>query len=450
ATATTRPKAATSVSKEQVSKVEANNKLQEKTHAKEETREFGGTLGTLFIAVSSHMLMFYMASSLYGSDVSLYIPTTRSLTWFVGYHISQVLLARVMPGVTVKTNGLVYLCNGYSSFFATFAGAGALHYAEVFDITILVKEYPAFLTTAILLGDIYAVLMHLCYARGWELISFYDFFIGLGVHPRIGKVVDIKMVAETRVSWNLLLLISVGCWVQSARELGSFCNPSAFMASKYQARKAGLYTGISRQLHHSLAEPRLHQVLAHLLYANACAKGEHFIPYTWDITTEKFGWMLCWWNLAGVPLLYCYQPLFLLKHSWAGLVLPPMPAVYYGCLSVALLLAYWMWDETNYQKCYFKAEMRGELLAPRNLFPTFRHVENPKYIKCDQGLLLIDGWYGKARKFHYTCDTVMALVWGLSCGFSSVLPYARCQEKYGESWQKYLKAVPYRFIPGVW
>ena len=76
--------------------------------------------------------------------------------------------------------------------------------------------------------------------------------------------------------------------------------------------------------------------------------GEHFIPYTWDMTTEKFGWMsldadrkfvypmceigfppthsyttfreemaypahglgatrLCWWNLAGVPFLYCYQ-----------------------------------------------------------------------------------------------------------------------------------------------
>ena len=52
-------------------------------------------------------------------------------------------------------------------------------------------------------------------------------------------------------------------------------------------------------------------VLAHWLYANACAKGEHFIPYTWDITTERFGWMLCFWNFAGVPFLYCFQSLYI-------------------------------------------------------------------------------------------------------------------------------------------
>jgi len=382
-------------------------------------------------------LMFLMASSLYGSDPSIYVPTKRSVTWFLCYHLSQVFLARVMPGVLLKTNGLEYHCNAYLSFFATFVGAFAFHYLEIFDLTILVKEYPAFLTTAMALGDIYSIILHLYYARGWQLINPYDFFIGLGLHPRVGKVVDVKMVAETRLSWNLLLLITLGCWIESARRLGTWLQPSAYM------------------------------VLAHLLYGNACAKGEHFIPYTWDITTEKFGWMLCWWNLAGVPLLYCYQSLFLAQHSWAGLTLPPMPEVYYVVISVLLVLAYYLWDETNYQKCYFRAERRGQLIR-RDLFPTFSHVENPKYIKCEQGVLLIDGWYGKARKFHYTCDTMMALLWGLGCGFSSVLPYVyffffvtmithrawrdeeRCKAKYGATWDKYLKAVPYRFIPGVW
>jgi len=289
------------------------------------------------------------------------------------------------------------------------------------------------------LGDIYSVIIHLAYARGMQIFSIYDFFMGIGVHPRIG-LVDIKMVAETRVSWTLLLLITLGSWIESTRRTGSMANPAAFM------------------------------VLAHGLYANACAKGEHFIPYTWDITTEKFGWMLCWWNLAGVPLLYCYQSVFLSIHTWSGLVLPSFvpAAVYYAVISVLLLGAYWVWDEANYHKCYFKMEQRGGEVLKRNLFPTFRHVENPKYIKCDVGVLLIDGWYGWARKIHYTADTTMALLWGLSCGFSSVLPYvyfgffvamithragrdeARCRQKYGETWDKYLKAVPYRFIPGVW
>jgi len=39
-------------------------------------------------------------------------------------------------------------------------------------------------------------------------------------------------------------------------------------------------------------------------YSNACAKGEHYIPTTWDMFYEKFGWMLNFWNFAGVPFLY--------------------------------------------------------------------------------------------------------------------------------------------------
>jgi len=236
---------------------------------------------------------------------------------------------------------------------------------------------------------------------------------------------------------TLLLLMTLGGFIQTQRNSGSWLNPALFM------------------------------VLAHGLYGNACAKGEHFIPYTWDITTEKFGWMLCWWNLAGVPLLYCYQSLFLARYAALGLTLPLPSWLYYPIITATLLCAYWVWDEANYHKCYFKMEQRGELIN-RNLFPTFRHVKDPKYIKCEKGVLLIDGWYSWARKIHYTADLTMALLWGLSCGFGSPFPYVyfgfffvmithragrdegHCREKYGETWDKYLQAVPYRFIPGVY
>uniref|UniRef100_A0A7S2PXU8 Delta(24(24(1)))-sterol reductase n=1 Tax=Zooxanthella nutricula TaxID=1333877 RepID=A0A7S2PXU8_9DINO len=404
----------------------------------EEEVEFGGPIGCAFIMVTSHVLMFGMAASLYGSDWKTFMPTPMSVGWFLSYHFSQYVLARIMPGVFVKGQAEIgYLCNAYSTWYATLAGAGLLHYTGVFDLTTLVTQYPAFLTTAILLGDLYSVIIHLYYARGRQIISIYDFFIGIGLHPRIGMV-DIKMVAETRLSWTLLFLCTLGGYIETYRRVGTWMNPTLFM------------------------------VIAHGLYGNACAKGEHFIPYTWDMTTEKFGWMLCWWNLAGVPLLYCYQSLFLAHNTWSGLTLPPVPAAaYYAVITVLLIAAYCIWDEANYHKCYFKMEQRGEVLE-RNLFPTFRHVKNAKYIKCDKGKLLIDGWYGCARKIHYTADACMAMLWGLSCGFSSPLPYvyfgfffamithrasrdeARCRQKYGEYWDKYLKAVPYRFIPGVW
>ena len=91
-------------------------------------------------------------------------------------------------------------------------------------------------------------------------------------------------------------------------------------------------------------------------------------------------------------------------------------------------------------------------------------MKDPNYIKCDVGVLLIDGWYGVARKIHYAADSAMALPWGLGCGFGSLMPYVyffffaamithrtirdetRCQQKYGATWEKYLKAVPCRFV----
>mmetsp|Transcript_130664 Transcript_130664/g.378004 ORF Transcript_130664/g.378004 Transcript_130664/m.378004 type:complete len:446 (-) Transcript_130664:80-1417(-) len=416
----------------------ANGSAKSKPEKKDEEKEFGGPVGAFAIMAGSHVLMPLMAASLYGWDWQLFVPTRLSLGWFLSYHFSQWAFACIMPGPTVTgPSGLKYLCNAYSSFYATMALSGALHVAGIFDLTTLVKQYPAFLMTAILLGDLYSVVCHLCHAKGREIFSIYDFFIGTALHPRVGMV-DVKMVAETRLSWTLLLLCTIGAYIESYRRLGTLLNPSAFM------------------------------VLAHGLYGNACAKGEHFIPYTWDITTEKFGWMLCWWNLAGVPLLYCYNSLYLAHHTWSGLVLPPIPvAVYYGVLSVCLVIAYCIWDKSQYEKCYFKMEQRGGELLNRNLFPTFGHIENPKYIKCDVGVLLIDGFWAKARKIHYTADTAMAIMWGLCCGFGSFLPYfyctfflcmithragrdeARCRQKYGKTWDEYLKTVPYRFIPGI-
>lgn len=402
-----------------------------------EEKEFGGPVGAVLIMLGSHVFLYGVAATLYGTNPMVYLPTLKSTVWFLAYHFAQYLLARTMPGVWVNgQTGKGYWCNAYCSFWFTIVSALSFHALGIFDLTNLVAEYPAFLTTAVVLGNTYSVINHLYYARGSQKLSVYDFFMGVEIHPRIG-IVDVKMVAEVRLSWTLLLLITLGAFIQTARDCGTWLNPALFM------------------------------VLAHGLYGNATAKGEHFIPYTWDITTEKFGWMLCWWNLVGVPLFYCYQSLFLARYSVGQLVLPEQTAVYYGALVVALLMSYYVWDEAQYNRCYFRMEQRGELIN-RSLFPTFRKINNPKYIKCEVGTLLIDGWFAYARKIHYTMDVCMALLWGLSCGFGSLMPYAyvlffatmithrngrdqaRCRQKYGATWDKYLKIVPYAFIPGVY
>ena len=179
---------------------------------------------------------------------------------------------------------------------------------------------------------------------------------------------------------------------------------------------------------------------------------------------EKWGFMLIFWNMAGVPLSYCHCTLYLARHdpkeyAWStpGLVLA----------FTSYLFVYWVWDTCNSQKNMFRARSRGSALE-RKTFPQlpYKEVKNPVTIPTETGDdLLCDGWYGKARKVHYSCDAYFATMWALICGFNSPFPWfyptffvlmivhrawrdiTRCREKYGKAWEEYERRVPYIFIP---
>lgn len=196
---------------------------------------------------------------------------------------------------------------------------------------------------------------------------------------------------------------------------------------------------------------------------------------------EKWGFMLIFWNLAGVPLSYCHCTIYLANHHpsvyrWNRVALVALYASY--------LFMYWVWDTANSQKNKFRHEERGSLMN-RKTFPQlpWQHIKNPKTIRTKTGdSLLVDGWCkcsrcgafgmifnmstdGYARKIHYTCDLYFATTWGLITGFHSPFPWfypvffaamithrayrdlQRCEAKYGDAWQEYKRRVPYLFIP---
>lgn len=113
--------------------------------------------------------------------------------------------------------------------------------------------------------------------------------------------------------------------------------------------------------------------------------------------------MLIFWNLAGVPLSYCHSTIYLANHE---------PSVYHwdaiplGLLYTSYLLVYWVWDTCNSQKNRFRMEERGTFMD-RKTFPQmpWGTLKNPKKIETKTGdSILVDGWYGYARKIHYSCD----------------------------------------------
>jgi delta24(24(1))-sterol reductase len=110
-----------------------------------------------------------------------------------------------------------------------------------------------------------------------------------------------------------------------------------------------------------------------------------------DMYFEKWGFMLIFWNLAGVPLSYCHCTLYIANHD---------PAEYHWnpylltLLFISYLFVYWIWDTANSQKNMFRAQERGVALN-RKTFPQlpYKAVKNPVSIKTKTGdSILCDGW----------------------------------------------------------
>lgn len=412
----------------------------------------------------SHFIVFYtfVALECYSGalfwDMSLMLktiatkaaPTVESATIYCGFILLQAVLGVALPGFKqkglpiphLKNKVLTYNCNAYASWWATLAVVGGLHYTSTLRLGRIAELRGPLLSTAVCLADAFALGVYVAafVTKTTHRMSgshIYDFFMGASLNPRLGGL-DIKMWAEVRVSWFTLFILTLSAAAKQVEDSGSLSWPMSFM------------------------------VLAHWLYTNACVKGEELIVTTWDIFYEKYGWMLCFWNLCGVPFMYTFNSAFLQLN--AGPVGAPRALVV--ALFVALLVVYYVWDTANSQKNIYRQQLRGTFKQrPWWVFPQlpWNCVPQPKHIKTKQGTpLLVDGWYKYARKVQYTADALMALFWGLACGTSHALPYfyflffsgmvthralrdhEKCARKYGSDWDEYCRQVPYVLIPGIW
>ncbi|CAI7583889.1 unnamed protein product [Penicillium manginii] len=435
-------------------------------------KEFGGSAGVLAMMIGFPMLMYYMwiGATYYdgkfptraeGQSFSEFFahmanlvytgafPSLKAWTIYWVFFIFEGACYVLLPGVSMMgrplphsgNKQLPYYCSAVWSFYTSIILVLVLHATGLFKLYTIIDEFGPLLSVAILSGFIVSFIAYFsALARGAEHrmtgAPIYDFFMGAELNPRMFGILDFKMFFEVRLPWYILLFLSMGAAARQWENYGYVSGEVMFL------------------------------VMAHFLYANACSKGEECIVSTWDMYYEKWGFMLIFWNLAGVPLSYCHCTIYLANHD---------PSEYHwnrfflAFLFVAYLFVYWVWDTTNSQKNRFRQQERGTMVH-RNTFPQlpWQTVENPKTLTtADGSKILVDGWYGKARKIHYTCDLFFALNWGLITGFSSPFPWfyplffacmishralrdiQRCRIKYGETWTQYEQQVPYLFIPYV-
>ncbi|KAL7416547.1 ERG4/ERG24 ergosterol biosynthesis protein [Mrakia frigida] len=436
--------------------------------------EFGGPVGVTAMMTGFPCLMFYLWTCLWFyqgrfirpesiEDIRPFLnrignhiyedayPTAFAFKMYLGLMAFQLIIAFLMPGKIQKGlpvpsldyKTLTYRCNALYCCYFTLVVSSTLHLTGLFDLTQIIDHFGELMSVSMIVGFALSFLVYFgaiffhwggkpIRMSGWPV---YDFFMGASLNPQIFNI-DLKMWQEVRIPWVLLFHIAISAALKQYQTIGYVTPNLAFM------------------------------VLATGLYLNACAKGEECIPQTIDMFYEKDGFMLTFWNFAGVPFTYSYSIVYLHRTDPSAYKLSTAAMTGVYCL---LLLSYYIFDTAMSQKSNFRMELQNEFV-PRDAFPQlpWRRVKNPKYIETKHGnKLLISGWWGFLRKPNYTADLIQSFTWGLCTGWSSPIAYyyvvwftivlmqrcsrdfAKCRAKYGEDWDRYCKAVPYTFIPGL-
>ena len=174
---------------------------------------------------------------------------------------------------------------------------------------------------------------------------------------------------------------------------------------------------------------------------------EEGMIHTWDIISERFGWMLIWGDYVLVPFFYCLPAWWLVYQP---VELSPLAAT---ALIALFLFGFWLFRGTNQQKHRFK----------RN--PNVQIWGQPA--KTLDGRLLISGFWGIGRHLNYTGEICVYFAFTLTTGLISWIPLLlplwlssllfhrsrrdeyRCRAKYGELWDRYVQKARFSMLPFI-
>ncbi|ELR10071.1 erg24, C-14 sterol reductase [Pseudogymnoascus destructans] len=409
------------------------------------------------------------------------IVSFEATGWVLAYYFLSLVLHRFLPGQIVEGTELAiggrlkYKFNTLSSsiFTVVLLLAGTIAQGADFPVwTYIWDNYTQIVTANMLIAFTLATFVYIrsfsvkpgnkdmreLAAGGHSGNMLYDWFIGRELNPRVtlpifGEI-DIKVFCELRPGLFGWILLDV-----------------AFIAHQYKT-----YGHVTDSI--------ILVTLFQALYVFDSFYMEPSMLTTMDITTDGFGFMLSFGDLAWVPFIYSLQARYLAVY--------PLTLGLSGNAGVLAILSlgYYIFRSANNQKNRFRTD------------PSDPRIAHLKYMETASGSkLIISGWWGTARHINYLGDWIMSWAfclptgiagylvqqgpalldgetgfsrgedrvvqggargWGMVISYFYVIYFAillihrerrdetKCKRKYGKDWEEYKKIVPWRIIPGIY
>jgi protein-S-isoprenylcysteine O-methyltransferase Ste14 len=365
------------------------------------------------------------------------VPTAFAVTVFLGWFAFQVLLERLLPAKIVEGTPLPdgtrlrYRINGLLAMAVSVAVVLIGYAAGWLDLARVFAEFGALISVATIFA--FGLSLFLWWwgkakPGGPSKISgnfMRDYFYGTALNPRTPPVTgfDWKFFCECRPGLIGWIVLDLAC-----------------AAAQYER-------------HGEISIAMVTVIALQTAYVLNNFKNEAWLLTTIDIQSERFGWMLVFGDLVLVPMTYCLQAYWLVDNFR-----DPSPVYIAGVLLLGIV-GFVVFVDSNLQKNRFKRDPEGCTIwgKPAESLETQRGTR-----------LLVSGYWGKARHVNYLGDWMIALSFGLSAGFGSLIPYFYpfwfafllitrerrddrwCAKKYGEDWERYKERVPSRIIPGIY
>ncbi len=372
------------------------------------------------------------------------IGTPLSLYVIGGFALFTLILQVIVPGpraegpITPKGHIPVYKDNGFSCYVISIVAFAALTYylkQHGMSTTVVYDHFGDILATLNVGSFIFCIFLYLkgriapsSVEHGSSGNPIFDYYWGTELYPRILGV-DIKVFTNCRFGLTVWALLVVTFAVKSYEMYG-------FVDSIWVS------------------------TVLQMAYLTKFFWWESGYMRTIDIMVDRAGFYICWGCLVYVPSFYTAVSLFLVNH----------PVRLGTILSLVILGAGLCSITINYIADWQKQIVRstdGNCLIWGKKPEVIRAKYELENGETKQSLLLVSGWWGVARHFHYVPELALTFFWTVPALFTHIMPFSyfiflsillthrtfrddqKCSKKYTTYWKEYCSKVPYKMVPGI-